>query len=361
MTSIWNKRTKHCHGFIDKQIKDAITDFFDNEGNYADFDMSCANKIVDHLPHNLSCSSVNWSWFQYLFDSYYEKREKLIVCILISKLIKYDCYTGDYSEIVETFKWMNSGEIKPALFWLLSNSLLPFNLIVIQSDIRTSSNKNQKSISSFKTDSHNLFLSGLLRNFILSGNTSNFVAKEFYANFQASLNGKLITSPNDFNAGTFKHQYFFYKQNFSNSTVITLLKSFYLKLINDGYEILNWQDGIDRNMLQMNSFNSHYENGYLPIPLNPFDSIPESDRWLIIPNGAEKKSTKLNSFVYKPIDFSLVKDSQLKISLKHWFWNSNRSLSSRIDAANIIIKFINFIYDLRYKFNLRQVTSSEFP
>ncbi|MGG1555646.1 tyrosine-type recombinase/integrase [Paenibacillus ferrarius] len=358
----WRKRTRHCFGFEDPQIRNAIADFFDNESSYADFDMSHANNIVDQLPHDLTTSSISWSWFQNLFNSNTEKSVRLVICIFISMLIKHNCYNGDYKEILETFTWMKSGDIKADLYWLFSNSLLPFNLIVVSREIKKSNGTVQKSVSSFKTDCLNPFLSNLLREFIIKGKSTNFTSREFYVFFQASLNGKLITSPSDFNANTFKQQYDFYKRKFDDSRkMITFLKLFYLKLMNDGYEIMTWLDGIDRNMLQMISFNSNYERGFLPVPLNPFDSVPEFDRWLVMPNGTEKKSTKLKSFIYIPVDFSSAKDAKLRFSLKHWFWNSNVSLSARIDLANIIIKFVNFVYELRHTFSLRKITSPDFP
>ncbi|MDQ0215545.1 integrase [Oikeobacillus pervagus] len=340
--------------FKDKKIQKVIDLFFNKtraKGNikYSSFDVQIVNKVIDLIPQDIDCSSITWEFFQELFNKSIEKEMQDCTCRLISELIKNDCYSGDYIEIVETFKTVHTKNLVEALFLIFSKSLLPHNLIVFKKNTRT---------SCYVNDCTNLFLSFLLRDFVVHNTTAH--SHEFYRNFQASLADTLITKITDFNARTFKTQYYFYKNFKERVPLLTLLKKFYLKLLSspEGKDILHWRDGIDGNMLQTVSFNRNYEEGFLPIPLNPFDPVPAFDKWLIMPNGAENKTTKINSFSYKPINFSLCEDEILKDCVKHWFWNSKVSLTARIDQAYVIIKFINFIYDLRNKFSIKRMTQS---
>ncbi|TQS71909.1 site-specific integrase [Ornithinibacillus gellani] len=346
--------------FNDKKIKRIVNIFIDKSTrqNYHNFDLSDAYNVIELLEENLDRFSVTWEFFQKLFNKSQDKKIREGICRLVLLFINNDCYYGEFREIVKSFNWSN--HLAKELYWLFSNSMLPYNLIVIKKDTKSKNPKIQENNLTCKNDSSTLFLSNLLRDFVMNNHTGSRNHR-FYANFQASLNGKPINRVTDFNAETFKQQYYFYKTKEKGSNSITLLKKFYLMLLSysDGRNILNWKDGLDGNMLQLVSFNKNYEKGFLPIPLNPFDPIPEYDKWLIMPNGLENTTTKINSFSYRPVNFQPTKDEKLKFGLKHWFWNSNTSLPARIDYTQICIKFINFIFDLRNDYSIRKVTSSD--
>lgn len=346
--------------FKDKKTQDVVDTFFkkSRSGRYQDFNSKDAIKVMEHLPQEMISTSVTWEFFQDLFNRSVDEKTKLGTCRLIAEFIKNDCYNGDYAEIVGTFKDVYL--LGKELYWIFSHSLLPYNLIVIKGSSKSNSSKIKDRILCFKNDSCNLYLSELLKDFAFRNVSGSLRKHQFYSTFQTSLEDKAITKMTDFNAETFKKQYHFYKDKEHSSHSLTLLKKFYLKLLNhpEGKHIFHWKDGIDKNMLQAISFNRNYEEGFIPIPLNSFDSIPQPDKWLIIPNGAETYTTKINSFSYKPIDFSIIEGGKLKYCLKHWFWHSNVSLSARIDYANISIKFINFIFHLRNKFSINKITLS---
>ncbi|WP_342540397.1 site-specific integrase [Heyndrickxia sp. FSL K6-6286] len=342
------------YAFKDEKIQ-KIIDMFINKtkakGNvkYSSFGVQTVNSVIDLLPQDIDSSSITWELFQELFNKGLNQEMQECTCRLISEFIKNDCYNEEFIDVVETFKSVHTKNLVVALFHLFSKSLLPHNLIVY---------KNKQRTSCFINDCSNLYLSNLLRDFVVHNTTAR--SFDFYENFQASLNGEVINQITDFNAKTFKQQYYFFRNFKYRVTLLTLLKKFYLKLLShpEGKNILHWKDGIDGNMLQTVSFNKNYEEGFLPIPLNPFDPVPECDKWLVMPNGAENKTTKINSFSYKPIDFSLCEDEVLKYCVKHWFWNSQISLTARIDHTYIVIKFINFINDLKSKFSIKKMTQS---
>lgn len=355
------KKNLSPYKFTENKIQEIIDIFITkSKGTYFKFEIQDAHKVIELLPVDLKSSSVDWNFFQELFNKSSDQKTKEGICKLILLFIDHDCYSGEFPEIVESFKSVDY--LAKDLFWIFSNSMLPHNLIVIKKDEKSKNPKIQNSTSSCKNDSTTLFLSNLIREFITNNHTGSRNYR-FYANFQASLNGKLINKITDFNANTFRQQYYFYKKQENSSNSITLLKKFYLMLLNypEGQNILNWKDGLDGNMLRLVSFNRNYEEDFLPIPLNPFDPIPEYDKLLIIPNGIENNTTKINSFSYKPVNFHPIKDEKLKLGLKQWFWNSNVVLPARIDHVQICIKFINFIYDLRNSYNIRKATSSKEP
>ncbi|MCM3359530.1 site-specific integrase [Psychrobacillus sp. MER TA 171] len=354
--------TSKTYNFIfkDEKIREIVDIFLKKaKGTFHNFNIQDASKVVDLLPLDLDIYSITWEFFQELFNKSIDEKTKDGACRLITEFIKNDCYYGNYLETVETFKevFLILGK---ELYWLFSNSLLPYNLIVIKGDSKSKNAGIKDRTLCYKNDSSNLYLTNLLKDFAIQNITGSRLKYQFYGKFQTSLNGKLITKITDFNSETFKQQYYFYKENENSTHSLTLLKKFYLKQLNhpDGKNILHWREGIDGNMLRAVSFNKNYEMGFIPIPLNPFDPIPKFDKWLVMPNGAEKKTTKINSFSYKPIDFSLIEIEDLKNGLKDWFWNSNVVITARIDYAHICIRFINFIFNLRNELSIRRMTST---
>lgn len=342
--------------FENNTIKNVIEKFLDKNQIllYSNFKLLDAYKVIELLPTDLKPTSITWDYFLNIFKKGENEKIQQGICRLFFLFIKNNCYNGEFPEVIETYKTRRS--LTKELYWLFSNELSPFNLIVIENN---QSNTQSKFEGCYKNDCITVFLSDLLKSFLLHNQTGR-INHYFYGNFQASLNGKKINKITDFNADTFRVQYYFYKSSKNSSNLITLLKKFYLFLLDspEGNNIFGWRDGIDRNMLQSQSFNRNYEEGFILIPLNPFDPVPNFDKWLVMPNGNENQTTKINRSSYKPVDFSNIKDSDLKLGIKHWFWHSTVSLSARIDQANICVKFANFIFDLRNEHNIRKLTGN---
>ena len=166
----------------------------------------------------------------------------------------------------------------------------------------------------------------------------------------------------DFNYSLFSKQYKYYKKiNFDDHKATTILNRFYIFLLkyidkNDiKHTIFTTEDKIDLNYLRRGNFSVLYENGFRLVFLNPFDSIPNEDRWLVVPNGAEKKTISRKHYEYSPIDFSLVKSKLFKNALKSWYWNSDKSIYTRDKSYYLIVKFIIFLLDLHNKKNKSNV------
>lgn len=306
------------------------------------------NKFLNSLPLTLEPKDITWDWFQALYDYGKEKKEKEIICILITKLISSNCYSGCYKDIVSSF--LEDRNILLNLPWLFDKKYTPLNLIIAKMPPFNKNLYKTYSIIAFKTDINNLYLYKLLSEFIKTNPQTSKSNRQFFAHFQASLGNNTVNCIEDFNKSIFDTQYWYYKNNAGkNNRHISLLKSLYLFLMNTplGANILKWQDGIDFYMLQSVSFNENYEQGYKLVPLNPLDPIPNHDLWLVMPNGIEKKGNIIKSHNYKPINFSDVDDIKIKFAIKSFFWNDTITLTRRITNCNTVLFFARFICNLR--------------
>lgn len=329
----------------DSKIRLAFQDLFDSKYQYLSKNIYGFQKLLTAIPLDTHSKNINWEWFEDLYKLCTLDSDTEAFSHIFKTFIKYDCYECEIYN--ESFSDLKLNKIFSNILWLFENNLKPFNLIIIQGEETSKNRNNTLSYVVFKTDINNMFLYNLLKEFIHSSYIMCRTSREFFLHFQESLNYKKINSILDFDINTFNSQFKYYK-SLNKKSYLSLLKSFYLMLLNtpEGATILTFEDGIDYNMLQSTSFLKNYEEGYKLIYLNPLDTIPHEDKWLIIPNGIEDKSTKLNSFQYKPVDFSSIKNIHFKSILKMWFWNSSVSLLNRIDSLNILIKFIDFIFNL---------------
>lgn len=127
------------------------------------------------------------------------------------------------------------------------------------------------------------------------------------------------------------------------------LKNFYVFLMetlekqNSDYQIFSKECGIDRNYIFRIDFYSLYEAGYKVIDLNKVDDLPIEDKWLLNPNGYEKNTTAIKPLEYMPLDFSRVKDENMKTEAKEWFFYSHKSLKALRNAINAIFIFFEFV------------------
>lgn len=155
----------------------------------------------------------------------------------------------------------------------------------------------------------------------------------------------------DFNYKIFKEQYNYYKNISFNdthnaTTILIRLYIYMLKYIKKheiDYSIFSKIDGIDLNYLEKRNFETLYDSGFRIVYLNPLDKIPNIDKWLVAPNGLERKTISRKVNEYMPIDFSNIRNNTFKQALKAWYWYNEKSIFSRDKVYYIIIKFIEFI------------------
>lgn len=331
--------------YTDPQIKLAFQQLIDYKSCYLSKYKDSFEKLIVAIPLDIKCKKLDWEFCKNLYKLCNLDTDKQVFCHIFKSLIINNCFSDcKYAELISDLKHIKDFK---HIIWLFDNKLKPFNIIIIESKETNPDRNNEFTYVAFKTDANNLFLYNLLEEFIYSAYTTCKSHRQFFSHFQKSLNNKEINSILDFDINTFDNQFNYYKE-LNDRHYLSLLKSFYLMILNtpEGKNIITFKDGIDCNMLQSPSFVRNYEQGYKLIYLNPLDNVPIEDKWLLIPNGIEAKSTKLNSFQYKPVDFSSIKDIHFKSILKIWFWNSSVSLLNRIDFLNILFKFIDFIFNL---------------
>lgn len=331
--------------YKDPKIKLTLQDLFDSKLRYLRKHFSNFHKLLNAIPFDTKYENINWEWFENLYKLCTVDSDKEVFCHIFKALVTHDCYEcTEFHELLSDLKYNKDFK---NIIWLFDNKLKPFNMIMIKTKENDKNKNNEFTYVFYKTDINNIFLYNLLKEFINSSYKTSMANRAFFIDFQKSLDNKEINNVLDFDIHTFKKQYQYYK-TLNKKAYLSLLKSFYLMILNkpEGKNIFTFKDGIDYNMLQSPSFFKNYDEGYKLIYLNPLDDVPIDDKWLLIPNGIEKKSTKLNSYQYKPVDFSSIKDNKFKSILKIWFWNSDASLLNRIYFLNIIFKFINFIFDL---------------
>ena len=198
--------------FKDEKVQEIVDIFLEkSKGTFHNFDVQDASKVLGLLPLDLDIYSITWEFFQEFFNKSIDEKTKDGACRLITEFIKNDCYYGNYLETVETFKEVLL--LGRELYWLFTNSLLPYNLIVIKGDSNSKNSGIKDRTLCYKNDCFNLFLTNLLKDFAIHNITGTKHKYQFYSKFQASLNGKLITKITDFDAETLKQQYYFYKDN----------------------------------------------------------------------------------------------------------------------------------------------------
>lgn len=309
--------------------------------------------IVNLLENESSRPIINWQ----LFSEYFKKYNgNSIILEIIYQLLSCDCYEDVDKEPAKDILLQRTTRLGNILY-LLKNNLSPINLIF--TSLEPNSN-NYASVKCVHSDCKSIFLHKLLHWYLSSYSKIYGDAVYFFSCFNGSLNNKIVTSISDFNEHTFNAQKAYYIKKYSNNKKILLrclmlLKSFYMMLLSteEGSNIFA-NTNIDITMLKSPKFFQHYLDGYTLTHLNPLDPIPIHNKWLLNPNGFEMKTTKLNSSKYLVVNFDKILDSTMIYYAKHWFWYNNANLYSRIDFYNIISFFINYIYDLKYKYEFNK-------
>ncbi|MGN7298089.1 tyrosine-type recombinase/integrase [Ferdinandcohnia sp. SAFN-114] len=241
-----------------------------------------------------------------------------------------------------------------------------------------SSNKDKyiQTVLHFKKT--NNFLRELLIEFVESFPKGRGVSikpsKIQYRQFLYYFGGSLYSVQNEplsidfFSLDTFKKQYRFYKtledkfpllaaekekkKREVSQSLLSILKEFYLFLLQKiAQDNINHNpfsgSGINGRLLMISSFNVYYEEGFVFVHRNGFESLPNRNRWAIISNGNNATSSKnlINGF-----DFTEIKDKRYIDDLKSFIWYEH-NVSSKVlrDEFRNIKEFLNF----KFSFDLQ--------
>ena len=98
-------------------------------------------------------------------------------------------------------------------------------------------------------------------------------------------------------------------------------------------------------ILSRQNFVNELNQGYRTVIYNKLDHIPAEDKWMLLPNGDELRSTQLTAETVISIDFSTISNNQLKSIAKEWFWYSDPSVLTKSRDLRKIIDFINMFFN----------------
>ena len=168
---------------------------------------------------------------------------------------------------------------------------------------------------------------------------------DFARKFSESYEGfSSFESVEDFNYQVFNKQFDFYKDN---KTELKALIKFYIYLHSLDNNIFKPTDPIDIIWMRKSGFLTQYEDGFRAIDINPLEPVPNSDKWIIRPNGQEDFTTKMNSTNYIAIDFTNIHYNSYRLFAKDYFWKSTSTLPTRQSIHYSIVYFLNFIYEYK--------------
>ncbi|SFL70312.1 hypothetical protein [Pelosinus propionicus] len=191
---------------------------------------------------------------------------------------------------------------------------------------------------------HNIFLGTdnplmheLLESFINFKITADarwihLMSRVCYSFFNASLSQAKISDITDFTEATFKSQVEYFNNLFLELKLepsekeinsFKFLVHFYI-FLNDVHQKSNGKQLLlsstfNKDVLlskQVKSLNKDFQF----VILNPLDSIPEFDKWILFNQGT--KSNISHAVKKKRIDFTLIKNPQLRIDMKQYVWST---------------------------------------
>lgn len=201
----------------------------------------------------------------------------------------------------------------------------------------------------------NKFMIELLNEFIILSKrvrAIEFVNGIFYEKFYESfLNDKLASSINNienFSCKTFEIQFDYYLNNGTKKD-LSLLTNFYIFLHQKNNNLFKKTDSIDYYLLLRANFITEYISGARKILYNPFDDVPNIDKWILDFNGFNITGNKINDETRMIIDFSVINDTNYRKITKEWFWKSESNIQGKLSTFHYIKHFFNHISDLKSK------------
>lgn len=207
-----------------------------------------------------------------------------------------------------------------------------------------------------KNDTFTVFISHpstMIRNLVCSFianqyTRTNSAINEFCKEFENSLCGKIINTPEDFCFSTFKSQTeFFYKminvsERLHNSST-SVLVSFYLYLSKEIKDKLFEAEGIPTSILNRQNIVREIVSGFTIVRYNPIEEVPASDKWLFCYKKYERDSV-IN---IKCIDFTHIESTIYRSWIKHYAWKADVEINSKFHPIPILTIDFNYIHELK--------------
>lgn len=350
----------------DKHIKKLFTEFY----RISDIEFKKLTTPYDNYErYGLLAKKIRYMKFFDIEWEYFCKivqKEKSIVkevLYFLIFLIKTNNYFGGYKEYIELLiPYMSNIMIKRStLIKIFQVNKTPIHFMVYR---RSDYGIKSTAYSSYVIDlnTNNIFLRNILLEFISSAPNSNIQFYKSFPYFEESLPMKNINSIKDFNIKTFRTQFKNYSNRYGKKGLIFLVR-FYIFLLSqyNDEQFFKETDELDINILKRSDFIKIYKDGFVKVYYNPYESYPDADKWILVPNGFERISTQINSDDYKAIDFSKIEDERYRRYAKEWFWDKGEnSINSKIRSLANIKIFTNFIYKLKRDKKIKTLENDKF-
>lgn len=115
------------------------------------------------------------------------------------------------------------------------------------------------------------------------------------------------------------------------------------------------------SILSRSTLTKELLDGYRTVYYNHMDNIPEYDKWLLLPNGEEKRVTTLTAESVISMNFTKVHNKYFRKLLKEWFWCSTASIKTSAREMPIIANFLNMFFPDEPNFDVASTLNNENP
>ncbi len=360
-----NKALKYLKTTLDDQhLRDAINNFIIfYERTEIKVKTACATDLINFIKlfKNFTFEDICWDLMCRQLRYTQNQKVRSLVYNFYDFLVANNYYIGRYTNFLKNNRWIfnvEPGFHYMAYFYVGSNPCNIYDIII--PEVRKNRKSNRMMRFDFNTDSE--IIRNILKEFInyTSKNKfsfNNFQKFVYYFHNSLAAMEKLPKSIQNFTFNTFKLQYRFYRKIIcpvGQKKLSTVLNDFYVFLIDYvkdykiKHEVFSIDSGINKAYLLNMHFHSLYSSNYRVVYFNRNDSIPKINRWILIPNGEEKRTISMNNTSYIKIDFLTINDEEMREYVKRWMWESPVNLKTKRYSIYNIILFLNVINNKKY-------------
>lgn len=164
---------------------------------------------------------------------------------------------------------------------------------------------------------------------------------------QESFGSYTVNYLKDLNYYTFVQQIKYFGK-YNKVEYLAPISAFYSYIsINYNPDIFT-QSGVDSKVLLRVNVAQEIADGYIYIPYNPMDKIPDEDKWLFsYSDMTDTNATEISGTTSKLIDFTQIECREYRYWYKHYLWHNSAGLGQRLHVFPILKYALNYIYGIK--------------
>lgn len=306
--------------------------------SYGQIQHYCSSNV--ETKYRNSIRALLYRFYIFIIDNYKQYADS---CHLKSILLKNEIFQG--TKIKDPYNILTTNFPSDSKY---------FQVFSIECRLKNNASHPTVYLSNIYINTANQFIIKTINNYLLKmkkyGQYTKYNTpfyRTFFYHFGSSM-PKEISSFTNFNKDTFLDQFRYYKEldkkgeipSKYNKSIVAELAKFY-RYIETEYmkghgEILFNDPDFNAHLLKSNKLKKSLEEDYKPIVINPYEQIPKSDKWLVIP-PLDNKCYNLN--MYRAISFEDVLNPISRELLKSHVWNSHTR--DPIDRFTHLVQFLN--------------------